>query len=713
MRAPSPWLGLVLIGLAIAGCSNGGDGDPDVSGQTVVETIAGGNIGDGRPATAAPLAAVDVAVDRRGNVLLSDHGRVRRVDAGSGTITTVLREGPAEGCLGEPPAGAGCSLAARGIAVDERGDLLVSDGANDRLLRLDLDQGTVTTVLGCKGESCVFARADEDTPARATYVSYPSTIAVGEGKVFVTESDQGRVLRIDESGNVRVVAGTGDTESGGADCPDGVPATETCIRYGGGLAVDAAGGLLIAGGSGFAVRRVDPATGMMQSFVGLRPDCDAAFRGDGGPATTSCLQSPVDVVVGGRGDLFISDPGDLRIRRVDGQSGVISTLIQGTAEEPLRAIDLTVGPDGDLFALVWGVPTLGEGNRVLRIDPVNGSARVVAGNGTRDYCGDGGPAKDACFGDAHDLAVAPDGAVLVSEPGRIRRIDPRRETVSTIAGGVPVAADSPTLCPDGIAASTCLHDPVRLAVDAAGNVFILEWHYAANPTAPRIRRLDARSGAITTIAGGCESGLEIVQPVEGTAALGACIFPSDLAVDGAGHVFFSVESGIWTIDEDGRLRLVGEPANPVTCEAGGCFAPIDIAAAPDDMVYVLDWTGTRIRRIDLTTGKSTVVAGNGTDGQCGHGGPAVDACLLASHIVLDADGNLLVGGNGLVRRVDAATGIIDTIAGDPTRLTGPDQGIADDESAVSVMAVDALGRLLYLDGAGQTRIRRITLAEAR
>lgn len=706
------WTSVILVSLMVAaGCSGGGDGDGDGDQDTtiVVETIAGGKIGDGRPATEAPLAAVDIAVDRHGDVLLADHGRVRRIDARTGKIETLLREGPADGCIADIPPDQGCFLPVSGVAVDEHDGLLVSDGGNSRVLRLDLGDGSITTVVGCADDPC-FSSSDGGAPPLATSLGSPSSIAVGNGAIFVTDSNSGLVLRVDETG-VATVAGSGDTESAGSDCPDDVPATSTCIRYGGGIAVDAEGGLLIASGRGFAVRRVDPVTGLMRAFVGRRSDCDVAFRGDGGPAATACLQSPGDVAYGKRGELFISDAGDDRIRRVDGTSGIISTLIQGTADTPLRPNRLTVGPDGDVFVIAWDVFGIGEGNRVLRVDPVSGAARVVAGNGTRDHCGDGGPAKDACFGGAGDLAVAPDGGVLVSETGRIRRIDPRRETIDTIAGGAPIAPDPPLACPDGIATATCLNSPGRLAVDGAGNVFVLEWDYSSSARSPRIRRIDVDSGEMRTVAGGCDYSPEILEPVEGAPALGACLFPSDIAVDAAGHLFFSVQSGIWTVDEDsGRLRLVAPPGSDGCLTGEFCLAPLEIAVAADGAILVLDWPGTRVRRIDMGSGTSTTVAGNGTEGQCGDGGPAIEACLLASHIVIDGDGDLLIGGNGLVRRVDAATGVITTVAGDPTRLTGPDSGIVYTEDAVSVMAIDPLGRLLYLEGYEETRVRRITLA---
>ena len=197
------------------------------------------------------------------------------------------------------------------------------------------------------------------------------------------------------------------------------------------------------------------------------------FCGDGGPATSACLNFVTGVAADASGNVFIADFDNHRIRRVDAVTGIITTVAGG------------------------GDPTLG-------------------------FCGDGGPATDACLNNPTGVAVDASGNVFIADFGnhRIRRVDAVTGMITTVAGG---GMPTPGFCGDGgRATSACLNTPTGVAVDAAGNLSI------ADRVNHRIRRVDATTGMITTVAGKGTSGF----CGDGGLATRACLTnPSAVAVN--------------------------------------------------------------------------------------------------------------------------------------------------------------------------------------
>jgi hypothetical protein len=209
----------------------------------------------------------------------------------------------------------------------------------------------------------------------------------------------------------------------------------------------------------------------------------------------------------------------------------------------------------------------------------------------------------------------------------------------------------------------------------------------------------------------------------------------ELSPDGALLLATSRPSQLWRVDPDsGRLELLagrgydGVCFDCPACGDGGpavaaCLDVNDVAAAPNGDLYLVDdvssdgYSGrTRIRRIDAATGLIETVAGNSRDGHCGDGGPATEACITAGRVLLEPDGDLLIAGGGVVRRVDAATGLISTVG--PAALGAPSTFCSDGTSVygqcVSALALDPFGRALYVDRGFRDpvgAVRRLTLAE--
>ena len=284
----------------------------------LIDTIAGtgeeGFSGDGGRSTQAQLAfPYGVAVDGASNLFIADSGnhRIRRVDP-SGTITTIAGSGE-EGFSGDsgPAVQAQLNFPHR-VAVDGAGNLYIADTINHRIRRVD-PSGTITTVAGTKVPNFVYGGYSGDGgPAVLAQLALPNDVAADSaGNLYIADYGNERIRRVDPSGTITTVAGTGESCFDGEDCGDGVPAIHAKLTHPYGVAVDGAGNLLIVDTGNDCIRRVDP-SGTITTIAGtckLRNETHAGniFSGDGGPAVQAQLFGPRDVEVDGASNFFIVD----------------------------------------------------------------------------------------------------------------------------------------------------------------------------------------------------------------------------------------------------------------------------------------------------------------------------------------------------------------------------------------------------------------------
>lgn len=337
-----------------------GSGDSRVSGNGGPATDAGGPYGD-----IAPLPG--------GAFLVVSENVVRRVDS-RGIITTVAGTGqPGFGGDGGPATRAQLS-APGGVAVLPGGGFLIADTGNHRVRRVD-SRGIITTVAG-NGQQ--FPSGDGG-PATAAGLRWPSALAVlPDGGFLLTGETCGdsatpcQVRRVDPGGTITTVAGTGVYGFSG----DGGPATSARLSGPSALAALPGGGFLIVDSSNYRVRKVDP-RGIITTVAGTGL---AGSRGNGVPAMRADLV-PVGVAALERGGFVIADGGTQRVRRVDSR-GIIRTLAGRTPSFP-------AGRRLVFFAYPARAPWSGLADRL------------------------GGRATSALL-DAQDVALEPDGSVLVS-----------------------------------------------------------------------------------------------------------------------------------------------------------------------------------------------------------------------------------------------------------------------------------------------------------
>ena len=399
----------------------GNDRIRKVDSAGVITTVAGtgvrGSSGDGGPAVDARLwSPSSVAVDGAGNLFFADSGndRIRKVGA-AGTITTVA--GTGEFGDGGPAVNARLYRPSD-VAVDGAGNVFIADSFNDRIRKVDAT-GTISTVAGTGR----IGFGGDGGPAVNARLYRPSGVAVdGVGNVFIADSFNDRIRKVDASGTISTVAGTGRSGFGRG----GGPAVQARLSRPSGVAVDGAGNLFIADSGNNRIRKVD-ATGTISTVAGTGR---TGFGGDGGPAVNARLSRPSGVAVDGAGNLFIADSGNDRIRKVD-SAGVITT-VAGTVEFGFSgdggpAVQAQLhGPSGVAVDGAGNVYIADRDNKRIRKVDATGTIATIAGTVEFGFSGDGGPASQAQLRNPEGVAV--DGAdnLFIADSGNhvVRKLTP-------------------------------------------------------------------------------------------------------------------------------------------------------------------------------------------------------------------------------------------------------------------------------------------------
>jgi hypothetical protein len=327
----------------------------------------------------------------------------------TGTISTVVGNGFAgstggglatEASIAEP------SL----IGFDAQGNLYVGEG-NKRVRKVD-PAGVITTVVGPP------ARGESAPSGEAASLEVSGGAVDPQGNLYVWADD--RLMKVTPSGDVSTVAGTGHPGFSG----DGGPATKARLsaEYAG-VALDGAGNLYFTQYGYNLVRKIDT-NGIITTIAGTGKP---GFSGDGGPARKARLNGPATVSVDGRGNIYVSDTENHRIRRI-GPRGIITTVAgngqTGFPEDGTRATEVPVGgadvwadADGNIYVTDEGYPG------IFKVDS-EGILTILAGTGVDGYSGDGGPGTEAQLSEPTTVAVGPDGDLYISDWGnsRIRKV---------------------------------------------------------------------------------------------------------------------------------------------------------------------------------------------------------------------------------------------------------------------------------------------------
>jgi subtilase family serine protease len=620
----------------------------------------GGFSGDGGAAASAGLnAPVAVAVDSNGNVYIADQAnhRIRKVNATTGVITTVAGNGSAGFSGDGGPATSATLNTPVGVGIDSTGNIYIADQSDPagpvfgrRVRKVNVTTGLITTVAG-NGSSTF---AGDGGLAINAGLTARGVATDSSGNLYIADQSNRRVRKVNTAGVITTVAGNGIPGFSG----DGGLATNARLRNPFGVALDTAGNLYIADNSTQRVRKVDAGTGVIATVAGSGDEVPD-FSGDGGAATSARLANPQSVAVDGSGKLLIADSFNQRVRQVDTTGDITTVAGNGFFgfngdDGPAVGASL-VGPPGVTVDSAGNLFIADQSNqRVRKVDAVTGVITTVAGNGSFDFSGDGGPAISAGLALPGDVAVDSGGNVFITDLSnrRVRRVDAVTGVITTVAGdgNTGFSGDG------GPATSASFSAPSGVAVDSVGNLFI------ADDANQRVRRVDAATGVITTVAGNGTQGFS----GDGGPATGASLSsPENVAVDSEGNLF------------------------------------------------IADLANHRVRRVDAVTGVITTVAGNGTAGFSGDGGPATSASLASpSGVAVDSNGDLFIAdrSNQRVRKVDASSGVITTVAGS-NALPGfsGDGGLATNARLADPfdVAVNSAGNVFIADFSND-RVRLVT-----
>lgn len=607
----------------------GGNRVRKVDPSGVITTYAGmgavGFSGDGGPAAKAQLAGVTgLALDSEGRLYIADqfNARIRRVNT-AGVITTIAGTGT-HGYSGDTGPAVEADLTFPwALAFDAAGNLYFSD---NNVVRKINTGGYITTVAGngratgsLDGEG---GNPDDDLgdgrdSCRAT-LNDPHDLSFDKaGNLYIADRGNNRVRKVDGSGTittlVRVVA------------PNG-------------LASDGAGKLYVSGNS--TIHRVELRTGKISLYAGSA----RGFDGDHHRAlqTRFGFESPAGLAWDSAGDLIVSDPGNGRVRLIEASRGLVTTVAGGYAGHGsagstprlLAPSGLAVDRSGNLFISET------YGHRLLEMD-AEGNLHTLAGTGINGYFGDGGPATSAALNFPYDVAVSANGEVYVGDEGNfaIRKISasgrittPMQNTsyvVDALAvdeagnvyftdigrcvvrrldaqGKVSVVAGIEDSCgfegDGGPAGSAKLRNPLGIAVDRPGNLYIAD--YGNN----RVRRVDIRDGTIRTVAG---NGTCQKRGKRKTAKSAGLCRPSHVAVDTKGDLFIADAHRVREVRKNGRIvsLATSSAVEPLQGDCGdipGCafFVPTALAVDPLGNVYVADIRSGRIFKIVLAEADS-------------------------------------------------------------------------------------------------------------
>ncbi|MBK7991917.1 MAG: IPT/TIG domain-containing protein [Blastocatellia bacterium] len=664
-----------------------------------ITTFLGGAVyfGDGLSALSDKVLInpSDVTIDDKGNIFFPDtfNHRVRRIDALTGIITTVAGNGNV-GFSGDGSLAITASLNSPSkVIVDKDGNLFISDEANNRVRKVDTNN-IITTIAG-NGNSDFIDPLQDNVLAVNASVPSPKGLALdSKGNLFIINRQI--ISKVDPITQIiTTVAGSKDTLGWSGD---NGPANQALFDFPKQIIVDAQDNFIISDRGSSRIRRIDSATGIITSIVG-----GEMTDNDEVPTSMAGLISPNGIALDDKGNLFIVEEFGYRSRKADFSTSTI-TIIAGNGKSDFagdgalainasfrRPLGVAIDKNGNLLI---ADPT---SKRLRKVDLETNLISTIAGNEQLEFVKAGDPLSSASLLFPSGLAIDTENNIFFSDKSnRVGKLDIKTKTISIIAGTGVTGFSG-----DGeIATNAKLSDSIKIALDKENQVFVID------RLNNRIRKITSSSNIITTIAGSGRDGF-VNDGVEATnSRLG---FPSGISIDNQGNLFIAdtinnkvrkVDASkiISTVAGNGTSNFTGDE---ILAIASSLNRPISVVIDNSGNLLIADTLNNRIRKVNASR-VITTIAGGGQISDIGDGSLAIRASLSRpTSMVVDKNGDIYFSdsGNNRIRKIDSITGIITSVVGNGEVGLSGDGALAKDAklNIPEDLAIDDDGNLFFVD----------------
>lgn len=611
-------------------------------------------MGNGKPATQVVLKQpLSVSLDKQGNIYFADQANhlIRKIDVKKGTLENFAGDGNAL-ISGDGGLAVNATLYyPRAFRIDTAGNSYILDG-NFTIRKISKLTGIITTIVG---SGLTSDTNTIDGPALNATFSSPGNFTLDkQGNIYIIDRGTNTLRKVTIStGIISVIAGNGKAGYAG----DGGLAKNAQLNRPTCVEVDDSSNIYIADALNFRIRKISAKDGIITTIAG---DGTSGQLADDTTLASFAKISNINALhVDKKGNIYFDMQGTV-FKKIEKSSGLMYTIIGGQA--------------GTTFS------------------------------------GDGGPALSAGINNPRSITSDSAGNIYIADYGnnRIRKVDASGSIINTIAGFGNFGGDN------GNAAAALLNYPQGISVDKDGNVYISDRSNnrirKINSTDGIITTLIGRDGNISTIMAGNTSSVPnidfgLIYPINAIVDT----ITGNLFIRNSPEILKLTKTNNTITWYAGGMGSNGFNEN-VSATTANIFSNSDISIDKQGNIYTIETSLHTIRKITASTGKiNTVVNSSRTAGYSGDGGTAILAKVRNPYCAaFDNIGNMYIGdvGNSCIRKVNASTGIITTITGTGVPGFSGDNGLAT-QAQISFpysIVVDNLNNIIFVDG---TRIRKI------